>query len=93
MFCQPNSIRLYLVNKGVKKYPIDADAVTIPVAKVLFLSEKCFPTSDTGTLIAVAPNAVPTNKPKLNFLSISPYLLSLKEGTINYLNTEVEPKT
>ena len=43
----------------------EAAAVTIPVATVLFSLEKCFPTSETGTLIAVAPSAVPTIIPKL----------------------------
>ena len=31
----------------------------------LDLFGKCFPTSETGTPIAVAPSAVPTNTPKL----------------------------
>ena len=43
---------------------MDAAAVTIPVASVLFLSVKCFPTSETGTARAVAPRAVPTRTPK-----------------------------
>ena len=62
---QSNWSKLYLVNRGDKKYPIEAAAVTIPVAMVLVSLGKCFPTSETGTPIAVAPNAIPTRTPKL----------------------------
>ena len=63
--CHPTVPKLYLVNKGARKYPTDAAAVTSPVASVRFLSVKCFPTSETGTAKAVAPKAVPTKTPKL----------------------------
>ena len=49
-----------------KKYPIEAAAVTIPVAIVRVSLGKCFPTSDTGTPIAVAPKAIPTKTPNAN---------------------------
>ena len=62
---QPTAPRVYCVNKGAKKYPTEAAAVTMPVATVLFSLGKCLPTSETGTLIAVAPSAVPTKTPKL----------------------------
>ena len=48
------------MRRGERKYPIDAAAVTIPVAIVLVSLGKCFPTSETGTPIAVAPRAIPT---------------------------------
>ena len=66
VFSQPTTPRLYLVNKGEIKYPTEAAAVTSPVAMDLDSFGKCFPTSETGTLIAVAPKAVPTKTPKLN---------------------------
>ena len=50
---QSNCSKLYFVNKGDKKYPIEAAAVTIPVAIVLVSLGKCFPTSETGTANAV----------------------------------------
>ena len=66
VFSQPTLPRLYLVNKGEIKYPTEAAAVTSHVAMDLDSLGKCLPTSDTGTLIAVAPRAVPTRTPKLN---------------------------
>ena len=44
-------------------------------------------------LTYAAPLISPANKPKPKFLSISPYLRSLKEEKINHLNTEAEPET
>ena len=64
---QSNWTRLYFVRIGDKKYPIDAAAVTIPVAIVLVSLGKCFPTSETGTPIAVAPKAVPIKTPRANW--------------------------
>ena len=61
----PTAPKVNFVNNGARKYPIDAAAVTIPVAMVLCSLEKCFPTSETGTLMAVAPKAVPTKTPRL----------------------------
>merc|ERR1711991_370106 len=61
----PTKPRLYFVNNGDKKYPTEAAAVTMPVAIVLLSFGKCFPTSETGTPIAVAPRAIPTNTPRL----------------------------
>ena len=63
VFSQSKFIKLYFVNKGDKKYPIEAAAVTIPVAIVLVSLGKCFPVSETGTPIAVAPKAIPTKTP------------------------------
>ena len=40
--------------------------MTTPVAIVRVSLGKCFPTSDTGTPIAVAPKAVPTKTPNAN---------------------------
>ena len=49
----------------VKSISITA-AVTIPVAIVRVSLGKCFPTSDTGTPMAVAPKAIPTKTPNAN---------------------------
>ena len=62
---QPNSPKEYFVNKGAIKYPTDAAAVTRPDAIVLFSFGKCLLTSETGTLIAVAPKAIPIRTPRL----------------------------
>ena len=44
-FSQPNSDKANFVYNGEKKYPIDAIATTIPIAKPLVLFGKCLPTS------------------------------------------------
>ena len=66
VFSQPADCKLNVVNNGATKYPTEAAAVTMPVATVLLSLGKCFPTSDTGTLMAVAPKAVPTKTPTLS---------------------------
>ena len=48
-----------------QKYPMEAAAVTIPVAMVLVSFGKCLPTSETGTPIAVAPKAIPMRTQEL----------------------------
>ena len=50
-------------NTGDIKYPNEPEAVTIPIAKVLLDWGKCFATTETGILIAVAPSATPINTP------------------------------
>ena len=62
---QPNSPKEYFVNRGAIKYPTDAAAVTRPESIVLFSFVKCLLTSYTGTLIAVAPKAIPIKTPRL----------------------------
>ena len=47
MLFQPNVELENFANIGNKKKPIDAEAVTKPVAIVLFLFEKNFPTVET----------------------------------------------
>ena len=63
---QPNSSNVYLVYIGEIKYPNEPAAVTIPVAIVLVFRGKCFATIETGILIAVAPNPIPTRIPISN---------------------------
>ena len=53
------------MNKGDIKYPNDPVAVTRLIAIVLFERGKCFPTIDMGILIAVPPQPIPINTPKL----------------------------
>ena len=65
MSFQPNVSLENFANIGNKKKPIEAEAVTKPVAIVLFLFEKNFPTAEIGTDIAVPPKAIPTKIPKL----------------------------
>ena len=55
VFDQPYSAKDILVNNGETKYPNEPAAVTIPVAIVLLEDGKCFDTTDTGILTAVAP--------------------------------------
>ena len=63
--CQPYSTKDILVNRGEIKYPKDPAAVTIPVAIVLLDDGKCFDTTETGMLTAVAPNPIPIKIPIL----------------------------
>ena len=63
VFSHPFSTKEYLTNTGDIKYPNEPEAVTIPIAKVLLDSGKCFATTETGILIAVAPSATPINTP------------------------------
>ena len=56
---QPYSTKDILVNNGETKYPKEPAAVTIPVAMVLLEEGKCFETTETGILTAVAPKPIP----------------------------------
>ena len=60
---QPYSTKDILVNKGETKYPNEPAAVTIPEAIVLLEDGKCFDTTDTGILTAVAPRPIPIKIP------------------------------
>ena len=52
-----------LVNNGETKYPNEPAAVTIPEAIVLLEGGKCFDTTETGILTAVAPRPIPIKIP------------------------------